>query len=255
MSIPLTFQMSKKKKTKKEKRMDLAFKSLKEVYKKIPDTIGCMDHINKPKEEGGCGGWCCKLQCPQVLYVEFLRTWHHILSNWSLEEISDLIERCIRNYLSDIPMKGCVFWDTETKLCKQHETRPYNCYTYGIIPEEEFRPRYERLKKEYADRPDVTVYDQCNLIETVTSEPLTVKQTDKWWAELIDIEKSIGIKKQFINDESGGSYLTYHDHILLKICSDGVMGNLQLLRQHGTSFEKEQAVSGIMQSYCKNIKG
>ena len=243
-----------KKKTKKEKRLNRAFESLRNLYKKIPDTVGCLECISKPKEEGGCGGWCCQFQSPQVLSVEFSHTWNYVLSHWNWEEIADLIEACMRNYLTDAPMKGCVFWNSETKLCKQHKTRPYNCYTYGIIPEEEFHPRYERLKKEYADRPDVVVRDQCHLIKTVTGKPITMSQTNKWWEELIEIEKKTGIRRRLIHDGPGGTYLTYHDHILLRVCSDGIMGNLQLLRKHGDRFEKDQAISGLRQVFRKKLK-
>ena len=46
----------------KTKQVEPAFSKLCNLYAKIPDTEGCMENLDT------CGGWCCKLQSPQVLY-------------------------------------------------------------------------------------------------------------------------------------------------------------------------------------------
>lgn len=242
-------------KTKKqEKKIEQALNKLEEIYNTIPDTVGCMKWINTPKAEGGCGGRCCKYQNPQVLYVEFIRTWRHVLSNWTEDQIANLIEASMRNYLSDKPTKGCVFWDKDTMLCKIHTKRPYNCFIYGITPEEEFKPRYERLKVLYQDRLDAVIMDQCDLIETEDKTKVTKSMTDNWWKQLVEVEESIGIDKSDIHDDKGGSYLTYHDHILLQVCNDSIMGQLQFLRVHGSKVEKETAVRGLISGLKNKIK-
>lgn len=230
------------------RKLEEARKKLNELYDSMPETVGCMEHIAKPKEEGGCGGWCCILQNPQVLYSEFRNTWREVLLNWSNEDIIDLIEKAIRNYTSPMITKGCIFFDRDSKLCTQHKTRPYNCRIYGITPEEEFKPRYERLKVLYQDEPMATIKDQCNLIKTEDGSKVTVEQTTKWWNEAVEIEKSIGVPAENINDDPGGSYRTYHDHILLTVCSDNLLDNLQAIRLSEDTMTREIYVKEVVHS-------
>lgn len=229
-----------------------AFIKLNQLYSKIPETEGCIKNLNLPKEES-CNGWCCCFQNPQLLYVEFLNTWNYVLNNWSLDEIAGLIESAINNYLTDIVSKSCIFWDRETKLCKQHETRPYNCRIYSITPEEEFKPRYERLKVLHQGKFGAVIRDQCDLVSTKDGSEVTTQMTDDWWNELVEVEKFIGIKPNEINDDMGGTYRTYHDHLLLHICPDSVLERLQDLRLYGTPLEKKAAVKGLMAHFEKKL--
>jgi hypothetical protein len=125
---------------------------------------------------------------------------------------------------------------------------------YGITPDEEFRPRLERLREQYASDPTAVIKDQCNLISTVSGNKPTTATTNAWWRALTDIEASIGIARKDINDGIGGSYRTYHDHILLQTCSDPVMRQLQFLRLHGTEEEKQVAIAGLMDGFRKQYK-
>jgi hypothetical protein len=127
--------------------------------------------------------WCCALQTPQVLYCEFLHTWQYIIRNFTHLQISSLVEKCLRKYLYDNSEKACVFFDKDNKICSQHESRPYNCRIYGITPDEEFVPRYEKLKVIYPD-----IKPQCNLVSTVNGEAVSKKDIDNWWIELRSIE-------------------------------------------------------------------
>ena len=104
------------------------FNKLVNLYRKIPDTEGCMERLDF------CGGWCCKFQSPQVLYCEFLRALDYILKNWEEEEFIELLEKSLKHYLSQELIKGCVLWDSKTKMCKIHKYRPFNCFVYGITP-------------------------------------------------------------------------------------------------------------------------
>lgn len=230
------------------------FLKLEKLYNKIPGTKGCLESISKPKKDGGCGGWCCEFQNPQVLYVEFLYAWKHILNEWNVDNIIELIERSIRSYLSEMPTKGCVFFNKENKTCTVHSKRPYNCRIYGITPEEEFKPRYERLKVLYQDHPFAVIRDQCDLVKTENGEKVTIEDTTNWWEEIVEIEKNMGIKEEEINDDDGGSYRTFHDHILLQICGDDIMEKLQNLRINGKFHEKEIAVKNLMVVFRNSIK-
>jgi Fe-S-cluster containining protein len=250
--------MAGKKKDKNENKRDKlvqsAFKQLEKFYATIPDTEGCMANISKPTSEGGCGGWCCMHQNPHVTQVEFLYTWKYVLKNWDFGQITALIEAAIRNYLSSRLTKGCIFFDRESKMCKIHEVRPFNCRIYGITPEEEIKPRIERLRILAKGQIDAVVKDQCPLVKTVDGTVVTEKHTADWWKKLVEIEKSIGIKASQINDKGSGTYMTYHDHLLLHVTPDTVLKQLQILKAHGENYEKETAIKGIMDGFRKKIE-
>ncbi|NJL70131.1 MAG: YkgJ family cysteine cluster protein [Candidatus Competibacteraceae bacterium] len=227
---------------------------LNAIYAKIPDTEGCMKHIGLSKEDGGCGGWCCKYQSPQALYSEFLNSWRTVLRTWTEEKIVTLVERSIRNYLSAFTAKRCIFWEEETMLCGQHETRPYSCRIYGITPEQEFKPRYERLKILYQTDPTAIIRDQCNLIKPVGETPVTIHETMNWWVELVKVEMLTGVEKDDIHDGAGGSYRTFHDHILLHLFNDTMMRQLETLRMEGTTVEREIAIQGIVGGFRSKLR-
>jgi len=226
--------------TNNNKKLKESRERLNYLYSKIPDTQGCLSNISK---SDGCGAWCCKHQSPQVLYAEFLNSWKNIVSKWEDKSIQNLIEKCLRKYLFPNKNKSCVFIDMETNKCLQHETRPFNCRVYGITPEEEFKPRYERLKVIYPE-----TRDQCNLVSTVDGSVVTTKNTNNWWLELNSIEMFIGIKKKDITDNPGGSYRTYHDHILVHIFGKEGMMKLSELREKGNNQEKEKTILNIMET-------
>ena len=165
-----------------------AHRKLRALYKKIPETTGCMENLDT------CKSWCCSTQSPQVLYVEFLYVWKDIIKYWTIPDILDLIESAVRSYLNNNPVKGCIFHNKDTGLCMQHKTRCFNCYIYGITPKEEFTKRFNKFKEMYKDRPDVILHDQCPLVSA--NKKVTQKDIDKWWNELVNIENSIGIKKK-----------------------------------------------------------
>lgn len=242
-------------KNKKQKnKIHAAFGKLKKIYKEIPSTKGCMDHINLPPEQGGCGGWCCQIQAPSLLYVEFLHAWNHILENWIDDDIVNLIEYSISYYIMNPVVKGCIMWDKETKLCRIHEHRPYACRCYGITPDEEFKPRYERLKILYQDTPGAVIRDQCHLVKTEDGTKVTKYMMDDWWEKITQIEQDIGIKKEYIHDNIGGTYRMYHDHIVLQVCTDSLMKKLQFLRINGSQEEKQLAFKVIIKSFREKFK-
>jgi Fe-S-cluster containining protein len=208
-------------------------RALRNLYEEIPETDGCMENIAK---EGGCGAWCCEHQSPSLFYSEFMHAWLQV-EQWPKEKLASLMLRCIETYIYNKPTKGCVFWDKETKLCQIHHHRPFNCRTYGQVPEEDFKPRFERLKILYADNPDAVVKDQCNLVKS--SSPPTKNEMDAWFRELKFIEeRDVGIHVSLLNDRDGGSYRQFHDHIILKNSNDVFLLKLSQLRRSGTDSQK-----------------
>lgn len=232
---------------KKIVTVDEALKNLNNLYAKIPDTSGCLENIVK---ENGCKGWCCKLQSPQVLNIEFINTWNYILNNFSNDEILELIERAFRNYLSNDFSKGCIFWDSETKLCKIYKVKPFNCFLYGITPDDEFKARYERMKEEHKGEIGAIIRPQCDLVSVVDGNKPTIDEANKWWEILRKIEQSIGIDVNSIHDGTGGTYRTYHDYILMKFISPEILHQMTILRLHGHVEEKEQFIYNSM-AYIK----
>lgn len=70
----------------------------------------------------------CAIQSPQMLYVEFLHTLDSMLKNWTIEQISEIIDRSVYHYVTDFPIKGCIFFNRDTNLCNCHKSRSYNCF-------------------------------------------------------------------------------------------------------------------------------
>lgn len=236
----------------KEKIILDALYKLKNVYAKIPETTGCMEHIAKPPDQGGCNGFCCRIQQPQVLYVEFLNAWRHIMANWSYEDIINIVESAIKDYVDNSPTKGCIFFDKESMMCRVHDKRPLVCFLYGITPEEEYKPRLERLRILYQGTSAV-FRDQCKLVKTIDGKSVTKEDTDRWWKQIVAIEETF-VNKENIHDEVGGSYRRFSEHILLHLFSDETLNNFQILRVHGNDQEKRLAIMSFMAVVKKKIQ-
>lgn len=220
-----------------------SFSKLSNLYKSIPETKGCLENISK---DFGCGGWCCQFQCPQLLYSEFLYLYDYISKNFSNEDFLEVLRKSMINSVDSNITKGCVFFDTKTKLCKCHERRPYNCIIYGITPFEEFNPRYEKLKEKYKYTLGAIIKNQCNLVSTVNGKEITTKDTNKWWIQLKKIEKSIGINEKLITDEMGGTYRTPHDHLILYLMPDNVIMSLNGIRMYDRHEDKIDAINNLI---------
>jgi len=233
-----------------EEKLQSACDRLTNLYRQIPDTTGCLENI---KKEGGCCAWCCQIQTPQLLYCEFRRAIAHITKTWEPDQIIGLLEKALRTYLSDNITKGCIMFDDKNHLCRCHAVRPYNCYCYGISPRKEFAERVERIKAQYAGSKKLAIFkDQCDLIQTMDGrKEVSTQEIDDWWKQLVEIEKSIGIKEKMITDEPGGAYRTFHDHLLIYLLPGYMMENLSVVRQHGDNFEKDNLVKKFVEIFKK----
>ena len=160
----------------------------------------------------------------------------------------------MKNSIVGETTKGCIFFNNKIKLCNIHKVRPYVCYLYGITPELEFNIRFEKMKELYKDIPSAVIKEQCELVSTCNGEKITIFQTNKWWNELIDIEKSIGIKKDIIHDKEGGSYRTPHDHLLLFLMPDNVLSSLAGINMYDNIKDKIITVSELMSNIRKFYK-
>jgi len=196
--------------------------SLNILYDEMPETSGCekCPEINKDDEI-----WCCLTQNPSMYYVEFLNAWQHIQEEWSKLDRKNLILRAIRNYLDNSLSKGCIFYDSECLIYKQ---RPYACRMYGIIPTETWNTRWESLKKRQGDNFEAK--PQCELV--ICDSEITPDQEDKWFSHTTTCEKRIGVAEPIIklHDHAGGSYRTFHDHILIEMFKDDFLHMLSQVR-------------------------
>ncbi len=237
------------------KKVRGSFSKLYNIYNLIPETKGCMDNICKKKNR--CNSWCCRIQTPQLLYSEFLLIWDYISKNWNDDEVLDLLEKSMLNAVNEIPSKGCVFFNGENNLCKIHKKRSLNCRIYGITPDEEFNPRYEKIKKEYSNIIGAVIKPQCELVSTIDENKISVKDTKNWWNKIVKVERSIGIPKKMVTDEIGGSYRTCHDHVLLYNMPENVLNSLAGIKMYNKEMDKIKAVKEIIsniRSYFQSLR-
>lgn len=222
----------------KNKRVQESFRFLNNLYNKLPKTKGCLENIDKNE---CCGSYCCKFQTPQLLYCEFLYIWNYLIKKISDDELCELFRKCMLNSINGSVIKGCVFFNKRKRSCPIHKKRPINCHFYGITPEDEFNKRYRRLKKEYKN-----IRPQCKLVSTVDDKLISSEDIDIWWKEINKIEERIGINKNKINDEIGGSYRAPHDHILLYNMPDNVLNGLSGIRLYDNWVDRVEAVDKII---------
>lgn len=237
------------------KNWKIAKRDLNNIYEEIPSTEGCLKYIALSVSNGGCGGKCCEIQQPSLFVSEFTNTMNWIRNNFSVSEIIDVNINAIRTYVLGKPTNGCIFFDKENKTCTIHKVRPLACRLYSQEPEEEFKPKYERLKILYENNPDANLMEQCNLTQTIGEKP-TKERINGWWERLKLIEQDIGIDRKDLHDEDGGSYRTYVDHILLSSYSGDFLNKLTVIRENGSQEEKESFLKileeQIRESYGKN---
>ncbi len=231
----------------KDNKNNSSFSKLENVYNNIPETYGCVENLKK------CKGFCCSCQNPQVLLSEFLFVWKKILKNWDILQICDIIRTSMLNYVAGLISKPCIFFNNDSKLCKIHDYRPFSCRIYSIMPEEEFKPRYERMKEQYKNAPGVIIKDQCNLTVTKDNIKITKKNVDDWWDLLVNIENKIGVPKKNINDGEGGSYRTFHDHLLLYLFPEDIMIKLQDVRMSKNTEIQMQVVEEFISRFKKKL--
>ena len=65
---------------------------------------------------------------------------------------------------------------------------------------------------------------------------------------------SIGIKNDTVHDSVGGSYRTYHDHILLHILGEEGLEYLTYYRLNGTKDEKDILIAKTVENFIKYMK-
>jgi Fe-S-cluster containining protein len=204
--------------------------ALNVLYNGMPATSGCekCEEIN-----GDDARWCCRTQSPSMYYVEFLQVLKAIGDNWDEEKKTEVVLRAVRNYLDNSLSKGCVFYDNE---CTIYSDRPFACRMYGVISKENWDKRWETLKNRQGDQFEAR--PQCDLV--TSEEEITPEMEAKWFLHTRKSEERIGIAPEIINrhDLGGGSYRTFHDHLLLEFFGENLLSALTQARMTDSTPEE-----------------
>ena len=96
--------------------------------------------------------------------------------------------------------------------------------------------------------------EQCNLVKTEHNKKVNIKDTGHWWRCLNEIEQGLGVKKKEINDGPGGSYRTYHDHLLIQLLPENILEQLTQVRLDGDIISKEMAIRNLVDQLKQNIE-
>ena len=211
--------------------------SLKVLYEGMPATSGCE---NCHEHFGEDAIWCCRTINPSMYYVEFLKVWQEV-QKWPKHKKRDLMVRAIINYLDTSPQKGCVFWGEE---CMVYDNRPFACRMYGVIPQESWDKRVASLREREGE--DFPIRPQCDKV--VSENPITEEDENKWFEHTRKCEVMLGVDKQCIDlhDIPGGSYRTFHDHLLLEILEPQALNRLTEVKLSKPSREDIESFAEVL---------
>lgn len=224
-----------------DSNISLPIVSLEILYEHMPDTVGC----NKCSETYGEENkdWCCRSNTPSMYYIEFLNAWREVQNHWTKEKRKELVLRAIKNYLSNSRNKPCIFYDGE---CTIYSKRPYACRIYSIIPGTTWQKRIDALSQQYGDSFEEP--KQCGIVRTVDRAMPTEAEEDIWFRRSARCEKELGVPPDRIkrHDLPGGSYRTFHDHLLIELFDEIFLARLSQVRLGNPSSEQiEQFVETI----------
>lgn len=197
--------------------------SLTVLYDSMPPTSGCESCEQKNKEDAY---WCCRTMSPSMYYVEFLKIWEGV-QRWPNAQKAMVMVRAIENYLSSEKQKGCVFW---LQKCSVYSDRPLQCRQYGIISEESWNSRVQAILER--EGPDYQIRPQCDLVKIDDNVSVTRDLEDRWFRFTKEAELRLGVSNKVVarHDDAGGSYRTFHDHIMLEMFSPEILDLLTKVR-------------------------
>jgi len=188
----------------KPEALALPLYRLEELYAKLPETKGCTS----------CGK-CCKVQCPNMYYIEFLHILTYMQDNFDKPTVDGIFSKSFQNAISLAQDKQCPFLDDKNK-CMIYEVRHYNCRVYGIIPKGEYQDRVKQAKKRLGVE-NISLEKQCDKV-SIDGEGSN-KGLNDIFEQLKQLEEEIGVSKNMVR-LIGGSYLTFHDMLILHFFHD-----------------------------------
>ncbi|ACV61874.1 protein of unknown function UPF0153 [Desulfofarcimen acetoxidans DSM 771] len=159
------------------------FKQLQEIYNKLPDT-SCEQ----------CGT-CCTVPQPAFL-MEYLNIYRFLKNNLQ-EQLPEILKKAARYYfleLGDINIK-CPFLDEENK-CAIYPVRPYNCRTFGVLPEKDTvfgtEGQMAALAQKFRSEHDIRLPEEivnfklspCYKVELLNNKKVTRQKLGEYLAEV-----------------------------------------------------------------------
>jgi Fe-S-cluster containining protein len=159
------------------------FKQLQEIYNKLPDT-SCEQ----------CGT-CCTVPQPAFL-MEYLNIYRFLKNNLQ-EQLPEILKKAARYYfleLGDINIK-CPFLDEENK-CAIYPVRPYNCRTFGVLPEKDTvfgtEGQMATLAQKFRSEHDIRLPEEivnfklspCYKVELLNNKKVTRQKLGEYLAEV-----------------------------------------------------------------------
>lgn len=128
----------------------------------------------------------------------------------------------------------------------------HNCRMYGTIPQESWASRWRILDERHKDEFDDRSRTQCILVQS--DRPVSLEEEDKWFKQTRKCEERIGIAENTIqlHDAPGGSYRSFHDHLLIELYDPMFLSNMTDVRMTKPSMEKiEEIISEIEKQLSK----
>ena len=165
-----------------------------------------------------------------------------IQEKWDKKSKLDLTLRAVKNYLDNRANKGCIFFSDH---CTIYNKRPLICRLYGIIPQSSWDHRWKALKERHGDKFEAK--NQCDLVSLKSGKSITEDDENKWFAYTRTAEERIGVTQETIkkHDLGGGSYRTFHDHLLIELFDDRFLNMLTKARLSNPS---ESDVADVLNS-------
>ena len=196
--------------------------SLDVLYEGMPKTTGCSECASVNGEDNK--DWCCKKQSPSMYYCEFLKVFEKF-QKWGHKRKTQFILRAVSNYLDNGLTKGCIFYDDG---CQVYTDRPLTCRVYGVVPKESWDKRWESLKERQGE--SFQAEPQCSLV--TSKKEVTPEMDERWFEFTQTCETRLGVSQKIVNlhDLAGGSYRTFHDHLLVELFNEDVMNHLTQVR-------------------------
>lgn len=222
-----------------DKVVEKVVKDVANVYDGCPETTCCH------KAE------CCRAQCPNMYFSEFIAIRKEEVDKWSREDRLNLTIECVRRYLqSDNKQKPCVFLKKDN-MCAIYGHRHLKCRLYGLIPDDMYERNVNQVASEMATPKElVPLCNQCQFVKVkpeyqnkFPDNKVPEKDIRRMEQKFRDFDIKLGLPKKVQDD--GFGFLTYHDwHLMFELGTEW-MGKLTVLRLKLGDMEKEQFLMAL----------
>jgi len=215
---------------------DNYFTQLQEIYNKLPET-SCEQ----------CGT-CCTVPQPAFL-MEYLNIFRYLKNNLQ-DQLPEILKKAARYYfleLGDINLK-CPFLNEENK-CAIYPVRPFNCRTFGLLPEKDAifgeEGQMDALAQKYRNVHDIRLpaeivnfkLSPCYKVELLKNKKITKQKLGEYLAE---VSKFDGLLLPSEIVEKNLTFMPAAVHLAHTILSEGArFRKLKVLKEYLETGESE----------------